>query len=352
MLFGDRHIVVAVGEALRVLDQTRAFAHRGRDADDVRIALGHVAQPLAEDLRIRRAGAGFLENLAARRVERAGAMPFDRIRFRRRIAFALARHDMQELGAMQLLYVVEGGDQRFDIVAIHRSDVIETHLFEQRAWQYHALQMLLGAAREFPDRGHLAQHLLPAFAQMRVHAARQGARQVIGECADVFRNRHVVVVQDDQQVGGRRTCMIERLEGHAGGQRAVADDRDRAAILAAFGGGDGHAQCGADRGARVTHAEGIVFAFGTRRKRRQAIGLLDGMEPPAAAGEHLVRIGLVPHVPHQPVIGGVEHVVQGDGQFDRTQACCKVASTRADAVNQELTQFRGQFGEFGQRQAA
>ena len=56
-------------------------------------------------------------------------MPFDRIRFRRRIAFALARHDMQELGAMQLLYVVEGGDQRFDIVAIHRSDVIETHLF-------------------------------------------------------------------------------------------------------------------------------------------------------------------------------------------------------------------------------
>ena len=52
MLLGDRDVEIAVGKALGEFDQTRALAHRRRDADDQRIALGHVAQPLAEDLRI------------------------------------------------------------------------------------------------------------------------------------------------------------------------------------------------------------------------------------------------------------------------------------------------------------
>ena len=97
VLLGDRDIEIALGEAPRILDQARAFAHRGRDADDARIALRHVAQPLAEDLRIGGAARLVLEDRAAAGIERTRAMPLDRIRLRRRVALALARDDVQEL---------------------------------------------------------------------------------------------------------------------------------------------------------------------------------------------------------------------------------------------------------------
>ena len=47
--------------------------------------------------------------------------------------------------------------------------------------------------------------------------------------------------------------------------------------------------------------------------------LLDGVQLLAPAGQHLVRIGLVPDVPDQPVIGRVEHIMQRNREFDRAQ---------------------------------
>ena len=55
-------------------------------------------------------------------------------------------------------------------------------------------------------------------------------------------------------------------------------------------------------------------------KRREAALLLDGVELVAAAGEHLVRIGLVADVPDEAVARRVEDVVQRDGELDRAEA--------------------------------
>ena len=286
----------------------------------------HVAQPLSENLRIRRAGAGFLEYLAAGGIERTWAVPLDGIRLGRRVALALARDDMQELRPSQLLHIAERGDERLDVVAVDGADVIESHLLEQRAGQHHALQMFLGAAGQFPHGRHLPQHFLAAFAQMRIHAARQRPRQIIRQRAHVLRNRHVVVVEDDEQVGRRRARVIERFERHAGGERAIADDGDRAAILSAFGGGDGHAERGADRRARVPDTEGVVLAFAARREWREAAVLLDGVQLIAAPGQYFVRIGLVADIPDQPVVGCIENVMKRHGEFDRAQARGKVAA--------------------------
>jgi hypothetical protein len=195
-----RDVEVAVREALRELDQPRAFAHCRRDADDARVELGHVAQPLAEHLGIDGAGGLFLEDRAAG-VERTRAVPLDRVGFRRRVALALARDDVQELRAFQVAQVGERLHQRVDVVAVDGPDVIEAQFLEQRAGQHHALHVLLGPAREFPHRGHAPQDLLAAFAQRGVRLAREHAREVIRQCADVLRDRHVVVVQDDEHVG-------------------------------------------------------------------------------------------------------------------------------------------------------
>src|SRR5208282_6345916 len=109
--------------------------------------------------RISRACARFFEDLAARWIERSRAVPLDRIRLRRRVALSLAGDDVQKLRAAQLFHVAQGSDEPLDVVAVDWSDIVEAHLLEQGAGQNHSLEVLLGAARQLPHRGHLAQDL-------------------------------------------------------------------------------------------------------------------------------------------------------------------------------------------------
>ena len=59
VLLGDRDIKIAVGKASREFYEPRALAHGRRNGHDARVALGDVAQPLAEDLRIARSACPF-----------------------------------------------------------------------------------------------------------------------------------------------------------------------------------------------------------------------------------------------------------------------------------------------------
>ena len=67
--------------------------------------------------------------------------------------------------------------------------------------------------------------------------------------------------------------------------------------------------------------------------------LLDGVEPVAAAGQHLVRIGLVPDVPDQAVVRRVEDVVQRDRELDRAEAGGEVPAARGDGLDEVVAQF-------------
>ncbi len=63
-----------------------------------------------------------------------------------------------------------------------------------------------------------------------------------------------------------------------------------------------------------------------RGKARQPAQLAQAAHAVAPAGQDLVRIGLVAHVPDQPVFGRVEDIVQGDRQFHRAEVGAQVAA--------------------------
>ena len=102
----------------------------------------------------------------------------------------------------------------------------------------------------------------------------------------------------------------------------------------------------------MTDAEGVVLTLGACRKGREPIGLLDGVQESATPGQHLVRIGLVAHIPNQPVIRRIEDVVQRDRQFHGAQTGSEMAAARAYAMDQELAQLGGQIGKLSGRPAA
>ena len=56
----------------------------------------------------------------------------------------------------------------------------------------------------------------------------------------------------------------------------------------------------------------------------------DALAPP---GDDLVRIGLVADIPHQPIVGRVEHVMQRDGQLDHAEPRAEVAAGAADRLD-------------------
>src|SRR5690606_40844119 len=65
----------------------------------------------------------------------------------------------------------------------------------------------------------------------------------------------------------------------------------------------------------------------------------------APAGEDLVGIALVADVPDETVAGRVEHVVERDGEFDRSQVGRQVPAGAGYRVDDKAAQLIGQLRE-------
>ncbi len=99
-------------------------------------------------------------------------------------------------------------------------------------------------------------------------------------------------------------------------------------------------------------AEGVVFALVALGEAGDAMQLAQRAHAFAAAGQDLVRVSLVAHIPHDAVVRRVEHVVQRDGQLHRAQIGRQVAAGLGDRVEQEAAQFMRQRRQLGARQFA
>ena len=158
--------------------------------------------------------------------------------------------------------------------------------------------------------------------------------EVARERADVGRDRHAVVVEDDHDRRLQAARGVQRLVGDAAGQRAVADHGGDLAVLA-----DPlahrllEADRVADRGRGVAGAHDVVLGLEDRAERRQPLVLADRRQPLAAAGEDLVRVGLVADVPEDLVAGRVEQAVQRDGELAGAEVGAEVAADLADRVD-------------------
>src|SRR4051812_11989101 len=104
--------------------------------------------------------------------------------------------------------------------------------------------------------------------------------------------------------------MIQRFECHAGAHCAIADHCNDTAIDTLSSCGDRHSKRGTDRGARVSDAKGVVFAFAACWERREPVFQFDRAEAIATARQKLVRIRLVADVPHEAIVWSIEDIMQ------------------------------------------
>src|SRR5258708_6093341 len=78
--------------------------------------------------------------------------------------------------------------------------------------------------RRVADQRQPRQQVAELLLGVLVERGEPGAVERLGERADARADRHLVVVEDDQQLAAQVPGVVHRFEHDAGGKRAVADD--------------------------------------------------------------------------------------------------------------------------------
>src|SRR5207244_11503765 len=119
---------------------------------------------------------------------------------------------------------------RADVVAVDHARVGPVQLLPEEPGRPERLDRLLELRAEPLERGADAdgearQRVLDALARLPEARVEAHAVEVARECADVRRDRHAVVVEDDDERRSEPTGVVDRLERDAAGHAAVADSR-------------------------------------------------------------------------------------------------------------------------------
>ena len=135
--------------------------------------------------------------------------------------------------------------------------------------------------------------------------------------ANIGRDRHLVVVEQNYHPLLEMPDLIDALERHPRRQTGVADERNDIEVFAL----EVSRRCDSQRrrngSAGVSRVEHVIFGFFATQETAQTVVLTNCGKLIAAAGQNLVRVGLVAYVEYQPVARRVQRIVQRGYQLDR-----------------------------------
>src|SRR5262245_17113425 len=90
--------------------------------------------------------------------------------------------------------------------------------------------------------------------------------------------------------------------------------------------GNGHSERRRKRCRRVTRTECVVFGFVPAQESGQTAILLYGVQLIATAGQDLMSVRLMPHVPNKTVLGRIKNIMHRHGKLDSTETGSRVAA--------------------------
>ena len=189
---------------------------------------------LAEQLRIRRFARRFPQrhHRTVFALKRGGRMKGRGVFGGRLKAMTLFRHHVQQHRPGNLTNHAEIFLQLPDVVAVDRSDIAEAQVLKNHAAQQPGLDGVLHLGQKPFDRitddGHVVQEFLDLQLQSGVKTGRSDPIERFGQPAHPRTNRHLVVIENDDEIFFQAAGVVHGLENCAAGKGAVADDGHRA----------------------------------------------------------------------------------------------------------------------------
>ncbi len=211
---------------------------------------------------------------------------------------ALAGQAVHQHRAAVLARLVQRTFDGRDVVTVDGSEILQAQIGEQPLGSEYVLQPDLDAVQDVvrgaPHQRGAADAALDHVQDLLVSRIGAQRAQVVGQTADGRGVGAAVVVDDDhqRQVVGRRD-VVQRLPGHAAGQRAVPDEGHDGAGPALLSEGLGQPVGVREPGRGVRVADPVVLGLLRARVAGQPVPLTQGREPVLPAGEDLVHVALV-----------------------------------------------------------
>ena len=244
------------------------------------------------------------------------------------ISLALGRQHVQDHRPFGGLRELEHVNQVLEVVAVDRAEVMQSHLLEERARHNQALHRDLGLLFQLDDVAQV--QFLECVSRFLVQGVIVGVRddlvQIVGDCADVFGNRPLVVVEDADEFLRAMRDVVQRLEGDSASQGRIAEKGDDIFLGAAHVARRGHAESDREARARVAGAVVVMLAFESVEKAARAAKLAHPLNQVPPAGENLVDVALMADVHDETVFRRVEDVVHGQRHLDDAKIRAEVAS--------------------------
>ena len=255
---------------------------------------------------------------------------------------------MQQLGTSHLLQLPQHPNQFLHVVTVERTEVAYVHSLEDVLLVRDGT--LQGVAQaDKPLTAVVFQHAVTLHPSGRLEAyliiglVGAHAEQILLHATYRPVYRHVVVIQDNQHVIGRRRCVVEALKSQAATHRSVTDDGHylpRSSFLAPrILRCHRHTKCGRDAVGGMTADEGVVLALLGRGEGTKAAQLTVGTETVTTTGQDLMAVGLMAHIPYDAVIRGIIDIMKGYCQLYHTKARSQVAGVHGEFFHDEMSQL-------------
>ena len=317
---GDAHIEEPPGVGLSEAVQSGPPHHGRGESADAGIIPGQPHHGPAKD-----AGEGLSRRFfrfPCLGMEGGHAMEGVGVSLRRCKPFSLYSSYMEQDRLLQADGVAENFGQIGHVVAVHRPQVGEAHIFKHAAGQNALLQGLLyavGHPVELPPQPEGAHHLPVPLLEAQVLGFEPLAGQMLGHRPHVLGDGHAVVIEDDQKLSPVLSPVGQALIGQAAGEGPVADEGGHYIVRPHHIPGLGHSQGHRHRVGGVSGNKGVMDALAGLRESGDASELPQSGHLLPPAGKHFVEVALVAHIEYQPVPAGVQHPVQGHRQLHRPQ---------------------------------
>ena len=156
-------------------------------------------------------------------------MKFVRLGNRRGIPLALLGDNVKQNRFVLPLEKLKGLNQQRNIMPINRPIIAETQIFKDHAWQDEVFDALFDLMNQLlcESATNHFHELCSLFVQMTVGIIGHQFVQIVGDRADIFCYRPLVIVQDNNQSLGIVSYVVQRLVTGAAGKGGVAcDDHD------------------------------------------------------------------------------------------------------------------------------
>ena len=313
---GDAHVEGSLGHLLHHDVHRAAGGHGWRHTNDFRILFGQFEQRMSEHVLILLwfVGVAVYDALSGLGVELPRCVPGGHVALCRRIAVPLLGVQVQQLWPLHFLYLLEDAHQFLHVVAVEGPEVAYVQPLEDvlllRDGTLQGVRQAYDALATVV-REHALAVEPPRSLETQGVVGLVGAQveQVLLHAAHRAVDRHVVVVEDDEQVVGTLRHVVQPLEGQSAAHGPVADDGHHLAPAALGIGGYSHAQRCRHRVGGMAAGKGVVLALQGRWEGPDAAQLAVGAELVSPPCEYLMAVGLMAHVPYDAVFGGVVNIM-------------------------------------------